>query len=161
MSTGTIIAIGIVVISVIILLTAGVISYKQMKPTLENVKKLNAAIQHTSKFYTRESENLNERIKQLSLEAGLMESEIQEKSLHFQDFAHKQDEFQASIRYLQNHAGEYSKGIATNIKEEVKEEGPKVIKSFKLAIKKTIKKQKARRKNKRESWVVEWKKRMV
>lgn len=151
MSTGAIIAIVIVFLSLILLAVVGAISYKQMKPTIKNMKKLNAEIEHISKLYTRESEDLSKRFTQISLDAGLIQSEIQEKSLHFQDFAHEQGEFQSSVRYLQDHAAEYSKGIASNIKEEIKEDGPKIMKSFKLAFKKTIEKQKARRKNQRGS----------
>lgn len=151
MSTGVIIAISIVVLSILMLVAVGGFSYKQTKPTFHNLKDLNALINQKSKFYTREGEQLSNRVASLSHDAELIQKEIQVNTLYFQDFADKQGEFQSSIRYLQNHAADYSKGIARNIKDEVKEDGPKVLKSFKLAFKKTAQKQKARFKNKRES----------
>lgn len=148
MSTGTIIALSIVALSVLMVAVVGLISYNGMKPTFQNLRELNAIINQKTKFYTREGEQLNKRVSQLSHDAELIQKEIQLNSLHFQDFAQEQGEFQSSIRYLKNHAADYSKGIARNIKEEIKEDGPKIIKSFKLAFKKTAKKQKARFKNK-------------
>lgn len=41
-------------------------------------------------------------------------------------------------------AGEYSSGIASNIKDELKEDGPKIAEVFKRAFKKTAQKQKVR-----------------
>lgn len=147
MSTGTIIALSIVVLSILILVVVGAISYNEMKPTFHNLKELNTVINQKSKFYTREGEQLSKRVALLSHDAELIQKEIQMNSLHFQDFTHEQGEFQSSIRYLKNHAAGYSKGIARNIKDEVKEDGPKIFKSFKLALKKTAQKQKARFKN--------------
>lgn len=151
MSIGIIIALSIVILSILMLIIVGVISYNGIKPTFHNVKEVNAVINQKKKFYTREVEQLNNKISLLNEEAKLLQKDIEISSLHFQDFAHEQGEFQSSVRYLKNHVAGYSKGIARNIKEEVKEDGPKIIKSFKLAFKKTAQKQKARFQNKRES----------
>lgn len=148
MSTGTIIALSIVALSILMLVIVWIVSYNEAKPTLHNVNELNAIINQKKKFYTREAEQLNKKVALLNQDAELIQNEVQEKSLHFQDFTHEQGEFQSSIRYLKNHAAGYSKGIAQNIKDEVKEDGPKIIKSFKLAFKKTVQKQKVRFKNK-------------
>lgn len=129
----------------------GIISYNQMKPTLRNFKNLDERIQQKTKFYSRESEHLNNRITDLQQDFTSLQRELDLKSIHFQDFADKQGNFQQSIRYLQDHAGEYSQGITKNLKNEIKEEGPKILESFKRAFKKTINKQKIRYKSKRES----------
>lgn len=150
MSTGTIIALSIVILSILLLVVVGFISYDGTKPTIRNLKKLNDLIKQKKNLYTRESEVINKRVTALSQDADLIQKELQEKSVHFQDFAHEQGEFQSSIRYLKNHTSEYSKGIATNLKDEIKEDGPKIIKSFKRAFKKTVQKQKVRRQIKRE-----------
>lgn len=147
MSTGIIIALSIIGLSILMLVIVGIISYKVAKPTFRQLKELDAVINQKRKFYTREVEHLNKKITSLTHDAELLQEEIQVKTLHFQDFAHEQGKFQSSIRYLQNHAAGYSKGIVKNIKEEVKEDGPKVLKSFKLAFKKTAQKQKGRFKN--------------
>ncbi len=122
-----------------------------MKPTIQNIKDLRSTIDQKKKFYIRESEHLNERITHLNVEVELLQDDFQEKSMQFQDFTDKQGQFQSSIKYLQDHASEYTKGIATNLKDEIKEDGPKIVESFKRAFKKTIHKQKQRRKYKIES----------
>lgn len=147
MSTGTIIALSIVVLSILMLAAVGAFTYNEIKPTHRNLNELNAVINQKKKFYTREAEELNNRVTLLSQNAERIQKEAEDKSLQFQDFAQEQGEFQSSVRYLQDHAADYSKGIAQNIKAEVKEDGPKIIKSFKLAFKKTAQKQKARFKN--------------
>lgn len=150
MSIGAIIAISIVGLSILMLVVVGFMSYHKMKPTIDNFTNLKTSIEQKSNFYIKESEHIKKEITLLNNDANLIQEEIQEKSVYFKDFAHEQGEFQSSIRYLQSHATEYSKGIATNLKDEIKDEGPKIIKNFKLAFKKTIQKQKARRINKRE-----------
>jgi hypothetical protein len=67
--------------------------------------------------------------------------------IHFDDFMDEQGQFQSSLRYLQSHAGEYAKGISSNVVDELKEDGPKIKETFKRAFKKTAQKQKARRQN--------------
>lgn len=146
MSTGTIIAISIVMLSILMLAVVGAISYNEMKPTMDNFKKLKETIEQKSSFYASESENINERVTLLSHDTDLIKKEIQEKNVLFEEFTHERGKLQSSVRYLQRHAGNYSKGIATNIKDEIKDDGPKIIKKFKLAFKKTIQKQKERRK---------------
>ena len=49
-----------------------------------------------------------------------------------------------SLTYLKEHSGDYSKGIAQNAVDELKTEGPIIAKTFNLAFKRTIEKQKAR-----------------
>lgn len=147
MNTGTIIALSIVVLSILMLVVVGVFTYKEIKPTFHNLNELNAVINQKKKFYTRETGQLNKRVTLLNQDAEQIQKEVQVKSLHFQNFAHEQGEFQSSVRYLKNHAADYSKGIAQNIKSEIKEDGPKILKSFRLAFKKTAQKQKARYKN--------------
>ena len=95
-----------------------------------------------TKYYTRESQHLNERITLLTQRVeGIQTKEV--KMVYFEDFM-DEGQFQSSLRYLQSHAGEYTKGISSNIVNEVKEDGPQIIKTFKRAFKKTAQKQKMR-----------------
>ena len=56
MSTGTIIAISIVVISILALIIVGIMTYKKIKPTLKNVDHLKEVIKPKNKvLYTRKS----------------------------------------------------------------------------------------------------------
>ncbi len=148
MNTGTILAIAIVVLSIIIVIVVAFITKKQVEPTLNNIKDLNELITQKQKVYTREGEHLNEKVTDLTDRVELMQKDVEEKSVHFQDFIDEQGQFQTSLRYLKDHAGEYAGGISTNIKNELKEDGPKIVETFKRAFKKTAEKQKVRYQNK-------------
>lgn len=151
MSTGIFIIISIIGLSLLVLIITGIVSYKKMKPTIANFKDLKIDIQQKVQFYNRESQHLNTHIQELNQEAINLQQEVEVKSIHVQDFMNRKGEFQSSLNYLQDHIGEYSKGIAMNVKDEVQEEGPKMLKVFKRTFKKTVQKQRQRFKNKEES----------
>ena len=148
MSPGITIIISIIGFSILLLIVVGVLSYRQMKPTLKNLNQLEATFEQKKQFYKRESQYLNDEIEKLTIDANALKENIDIKSINFQYFSRKQNEFQNSLLYLKNHSGEYSKGIAQNVKREIKEDGPKVLDIFKRAFKKTIRKQKTRYTNK-------------
>lgn len=150
MSTGTIIAISIVIISILLLIIVGVLTRKKIAPTLKNIKDLNEVISQKSNYYTREGNHLNERVSTLTERVENIQTEVEVKMVHFEDFTNEQGQFQSSIRYLKDHAGEYSKGISSNVVEEVKEDGPKIAETFKRAFKKTAEKTKLRYQNNRK-----------
>lgn len=151
MSAGTIIAISIIVASILMLFVVGMISYNRMKPTFRNFKNLNAQMKQKKDFYNRESDHLTNQLQELKMDLDSLQREVELKSVHFQDFSNEQGNFQTSLRYLQDHAGGYSKGIASNLKDEAKRDGPKIIESFKRAFKKTAHKQKERRKKNKKA----------
>ena len=144
MSTGTIIAISIVVISILLLIVVGIVTRKKIAPTLSNIKELNEVISQKSYYYTRESEHINERVTTLTNRVDDLQTDVEIKMVHLEDFTNEQGQFQSSVRYLKDHAGEYGKGISSNVVDEVKEDGPKIAETFKRAFKKTVDKQKLR-----------------
>lgn len=144
MSTGTIIAISIVVISILLLIVVGIVTRKKIAPTLSNIKELNEVISQKSNYYTRESEHINERVTTLTNRVDDLQTDVEIKMVHLEDFTNEQGQFQSSVRYLKDHAGEYGKGISSNVVDEVKEDGPKIAETFKRAFKKTVDKQKLR-----------------
>ena len=150
MSTGTIIAISIVIISILLLIIVGVLTRKKIAPTLKNIKDLNEVISQKSNYFTREGNHLNERVSTLTERVENIQTEVEVKMVHFEDFTNEQGQFQSSIRYLKDHAGEYSKGISSNVVDEVKEDGPKIAETFKRAFKKTAEKTKLRYQNNRK-----------
>lgn len=150
MSTGTIIAISIVIISILLLIIVGVLTRKKIAPTLKNIKDLNEVISQKSNYYTREGNHLNERVSTLTERVENIQTEVEVKMVHFEDFTNEQGQFQSSIRCLKDHAGEYSKGISSNVVDEVKEDGPKIAETFKRAFKKTAEKTKLRYQNNRK-----------
>lgn len=154
MNTGSIIALAIVIVSIVLVVIVSVSSYHTIKPTLQNIKDLDLLIKHKKDLYTKEGTFIQQRVAQLNHDAELVQKELEEKRLSFQDFTHEQGEFQSSIRYLQNHLSDYSKGIAVNLKDEITEEGPKILESFKRTFKKTLQKQRRRRQIKKESRVI-------
>ncbi len=151
MSPGVTIAISIIGFSILLLIIVGAISYSQMKPTLESFKQLKSTLEQKKLFYQRESQHLTETADKLNQDVGFLQEELDIKNINFQSFTQKQNELQNSLLYLKNHAGEYSKGIARNFKNEVKEEGPKIFDVFKRSFKKTAQKQKTRFINRKES----------
>lgn len=155
MSTGAIIAISIVVGSILLLLIVGIVSYRQTKPTMKSIKELSKVLQHQNDYYTREFQHLNEQATTIQERVELLQKEAEIKSKHFEDFMDEQGKFQTSVRYLKDHASEYTQGIYGNVKDELKEDGPKIKESFKRAFKKTIEKQKSRYQTNQRSGVIE------
>lgn len=144
MSTGTITVIAIIVLSILLIIVAGIITLKNIKPTLNQLKETNEVVNQKIEYYNREADHLKNRVEQLNQRVELVQADAEVKSAHLEDFMHEQGKFQTSIRYLKGHAGEYASGIATNFKEEIKEDGPKLVETFKRAFKKTAQKQKIR-----------------
>lgn len=144
MSTGTITALSIIVISILVLIIVIAKSYTNIKPTLANIKDLQENLAQKGNYFTREGKHLNEEVTNLSKRATLLQKDVKEKTVYFDDFMDEQGQFQTSLLYLKDHAGEYTKGITTNVKNEIQEDGPKIVDTFKRAFKKTYQKQKLR-----------------
>lgn len=147
MSTGMIVAIAIVIISILALIIVGIITYKNTKPTLTKMKETNETVSEKMDLYNREINHVTERVDQLNERVKLAQQDAEVKMAHFQDFTDEQGQFQTSINYLKDHAGDYASGIGSNLKDEWKEDGPKLKETFKRAFKKTAQKQKVRYKN--------------
>lgn len=144
MNTGTIIALSIVAVSLLLILVVGAVAYKKAKPALDNIKETSEVINHKIEYFTREGKHLTQRINQLNERVEYIQEEVEIKSGHFEDLMDEQGKFQTSLNYLQGHAGEYASGISSNLKNELQEDGPKIWKTFKRAFSKTAQKQKVR-----------------
>lgn len=144
MNTGTIIALAIVALSLLMLVAVGLVTYNKTKPTLEKIKDTNEVVTQKINYFTREGEHITERVEHLNQRVTLLQDEVDEKSVYFKDLANENGKFQTSLRYLKGHAGEYSSGIGKNLKNEIQEDGPKLMETFKRAFKKTKDKQKVR-----------------
>lgn len=144
MSTGTIIALLIIAISLILVVVVGILSYNKAKPALKNIQNTREVIDQKINYFTREGEHLKERVDLLNTRVQGVQKEIEVKSIQFDDLMDEQGQFSTSLRYLQSHAGDYASGISSNLKDELQEDGPKLAKTFKRAFKKTWGKQKVR-----------------
>lgn len=144
MNTGTIIALVIVAVSLLMLIIVGAVTYKKVQPVLKNINDTNEVITQKIEYFTREGNHITDRINRLNQRIKLLQEEVEVKSIQFENLTNEQGQFQTSLRYLQNHAGDYASGISSNVKDELQEDGPKIWKTFKRATKKTVQKQKIR-----------------
>lgn len=144
MSPGNILVVSIIVVSIILLVVAGIVTYKRVQPTLQKMNELKETINVKKDIYTREINHVNDRVNHLNQRVQLVQTDAEIKVAHFQDLMDEKGKFQHSLGYLKDHAGDYAKGISTNVKDEVKEDGPKIAETFKRAFKKTAQKQKVR-----------------
>lgn len=144
MNTGTIIALVIVGVSLLMLIIVGAVTYKKVQPVLKNINDMNEVITQKIEYFTREGNHITDRINRLNQRIKLLQEEVEVKSIQFENLTNEQGQFQTSLRYLQNHAGDYASGISSNVKDELQEDGPKIWKTFKRATKKTVQKQKIR-----------------
>jgi len=144
MSTGAIIAIAIIVISILLVIIVGAVTYSNVKPALKNIDETNQVITQKMEYFNREKEHLTERVTRLNNRVEHLQDEIEVKTALFEDFTDEKGKFQTSIRYLQAHASDYASGISSNLKDEIQEDGPKIWETFKRAFKKTAQKRKER-----------------
>lgn len=144
MNTGTIIALVIIVVSLLMVIIVGAVTYKKIQPALKNINDTNEVVTQKIKYFTREGNHITERLNHLNKRIEILQEEVEIKSVQFEDLTNEQGKFQTSLRYLQSHAGEYTSGISSNLKDEIKEDGPKIWETFKRATKKTAQKQKTR-----------------
>jgi len=147
MSTGAIIAIAIIIISILLVAIVGAVTYSNVKPALKNINDTKEAINQKMEYFNREGEHLTERVTVLNNRIEHLQEEIEVQTAFFQDFTDEKGKFQTSIRYLQAHASDYASGISSNLKNEIQEDGPKIWATFKRAFKKTAQKRKKRKKN--------------
>lgn len=144
MSPGNILVISIIALSFVLIIVAGLLTYKKVQPTLNDIKELSETINQKKEIYTRDVNHINERVNGINQRVQFIQKDAEVKAEHFQDLMDQQGQFQMSLGYLKGHAGEYASGISSNVKDEIKEDGPKIMETFKRAFKKTALKQKVR-----------------
>ena len=144
MSLGNILVISIIALSFVLIIVAGLLTYKKVQPTLNDIKELSETINQKKEIYTRDVNHINERVNGINQRVQFIQKDAEVKAEHFQDLMDQQGQFQTSLGYLKGHAGEYASGISSNVKDEIKEDGPKIMETFKRAFKKTALKQKVR-----------------
>lgn len=147
MSTGTWIIIAIVVLSILLIIGAAAVTYKKIKPTMDQLKDTNELVNEKMEYFNREAGHLTAEVENLTHRVQFVQEDAEVKMEHLNDFTNEQGKFQTSLRYLKDHAGDYASGIGNNLKEEIKEDGPTIMETFKRAIKKTGQKQKVRLQN--------------
>lgn len=144
METGYIISLIILGVSLIILIGAGFYAMKKMKPTLDNIKDTQKTVDGHVKHFTHEGKVIQGRVESIMARVDYIKSVAEMKMQRMDEFTAYASNFSESLNTLKEHSGEYSKGIAQNAYTEIKTDGPRLAKTFKLAVQKTVEKQKRR-----------------
>lgn len=144
MNTTTATSLLIILFSILIVIISIILSYKKVKPTLKNLNNLNNDLNQVINRYKKEGDRLVHKTNDLIDGTTALQENIDVKSTQIEFFSDRQHEFQESLLYLKNHSTEYSKGISKNLVDEVKEDGPTIVETFKRTFKKTFNKQKFR-----------------
>ncbi|GEL66510.1 DUF948 domain-containing protein [Marinilactibacillus psychrotolerans] len=144
MSLGYIIALIILGIALIALIAIGIITFKKVKPTLKNFKETQNIVQDHIEHFTGEADAVQTKVNKIMERVEDLQKVSNIKMQRFNELSTHASSLNNSLTYLKEHSGDYSKGIAQNAVDELKTEGPIIAKTFNLAFKRTIEKQKAR-----------------
>ncbi|GAA0369395.1 hypothetical protein GCM10008932_21330 [Alkalibacterium iburiense] len=144
MNLGYIISLIILGVSLVILIVVGFMAMKKMKPTLKNIEETKKTMESHKEHFTHEGEVIQGRVEDLMARVDYTKSVAEMKAQRFEELSVIAADFGDNLTYLKEHGGDYSKGIAENTYTELKTDGPRLAKTFKLAVQKTIDKQKER-----------------
>lgn len=144
MNLGYIISLIILGVSLVILIVVGFMAMKKMKPTLKNIEETKKTVDRHKEHFTHEGEVIQGRVEDLMARVDYTKSVAEMKAQRFEELSVIASDFGDNLTYLKDHSDEYSKGIAENTYTELKTDGPRLAKTFKLAVQKTIDKQKQR-----------------
>ena len=153
MKLGYIISLIILGVSLVVLIVVAFMAMKKMKPTLKNIEETKKTVNHHKEHFTHEGEVIQGRVEDLMARVDYTKSVAEMKAQRFEELSVIASDFGENLTYLKEHSGEYSKGIAENTYTELKTDGPKLAKTFKLAVQKTVDKQKQRHKQSKQSAV--------
>ncbi|GAB2322628.1 hypothetical protein IRB23M11_02450 [Alkalibacterium sp. m-11] len=146
MDLGYILSLVILGVSLVVLIVMGFLTMKKMKPTLKNIKDTKEVVNGHIDHFTREAEVMQEKIDHIMARVDNTKNVAEIKIQNFDELSDSAASLSESLMYLKEHGAEYSKGIAENSYKELKTDGPRLARTFKLAFKKTVDKQKQRHK---------------
>lgn len=144
MAPGYIISFIILGISLVALIVFGVMTAKKIKPTLNNLQETQSVAMDHVEHFTREAESIQNNVEHIVQRVERLQKETELKLENFDELSAYASGLGDSLTYLKDNSGDLSKGIAKNAFNELKTDGPKLVKTFNLAIKRTFQKQKAR-----------------
>ena len=76
MSLGNILVISIIALSFILVIVAGIITYKRVQPTLGKLQELNKTIDQKKEIYTRDVNHINGRVNELNQRVQYIQKEF-------------------------------------------------------------------------------------
>lgn len=147
MELGYIVSLIILGVSLIILIVMGFLAMKKMKPTLKNIEETQKTVEGHVEHFTNEAEAIQTKVDHIMARVEYTQNISEMKLQRFDDFQHYAESLSHSLQFLKEHGNEYSKGAAENTLNELRTDGPRLAKTFKLAFSKTIEKQKQRKHN--------------
>lgn len=148
MELGYIVSLIILGVSLIILIVMGFLSMKKMRPTLKNIEETQKTVESHIEHFTNEAEAIQNKVDHIMARVEYTQNILEIKLQNFDDFQHYAESLSHSLQFLKEHGNEYSKGAAENTLNEIRTDGPRLMKTFKLAFSKTVEKQKHRKHDK-------------
>lgn len=148
MQAGHWIAIAIIIIALIVTVLIVMQAKKKISPTLDILNDFNKNVQNQVNHFQSEGAHVQKEVGQLTERVNYLQTNATDKQAKFTQFMNSQEELQNQINYLKEVAPQYAKGYGQAIAEDVKRDVPKISKIMKLAIQKTVNKQKARQSEK-------------
>ncbi|PRY81427.1 DUF948 domain-containing protein [Alkalibacterium olivapovliticus] len=145
MELGYILSLIILGVSLVILIVMGFFAMKKMRPTLKNIEETQKVVEGHMEHFTHEAELIQDKVDHIMTRVDYTKNVSEMKIQRFDEFSKYASSLSESLMYLKEHGGDYSKGVAENTINELKTDGPVLAKTFKLAFKKTVDKQKMRR----------------
>lgn len=144
MALGYTISLIILGVSIAALIVIGIMVSKKIRPTLNNIQETQStAVDHVEHF-TGEAESIQSKIEHIVQRVESLQQKTEVRLEHFDKLSAHASELGDALTYLKGRSSDLSKGIAKNTFDELKTDGPKLVKTFNLAIKRTFQKQKAR-----------------
>lgn len=144
MELGYILSLVILGVSLVVLIVMGFFAMKKMRPTFKNIEETQKVVEGHMEHFTHEAEIMQEKVDHLMTRVDYTKNVSELKIQRFDEFSDYATSLSESLMYLKEHGSEFSKGVAENSYTELKNDGPLLAKTFKLAFKKTIDKQKMR-----------------
>lgn len=144
MPIGYIIAIIIAVVALVALVVGGVMVFKTISSTMDNVGEVQSTVQGQIDHFTHEADAIKNRVNTINERVTAITEMAKDKQATFTTFADDASEFGNSITYLKDQSGDISKNLMKNTTDRVKEEGPSKAKMVKEVAKRTFEKQKRR-----------------
>lgn len=144
MALGYIISLGVLAVSLVLLVIMGVVSWKKIKPTLNNFQEIQDVVNQHIDHFTKEADAIQEKVNHIMERVETLQQEAETKIENFNELSAHASDLGDAVTYLKDNSSDLSKGIAKNTFNELKTDGPKLAKTFSLAVKRTFQKQKAR-----------------
>lgn len=138
------IALGVSILSLIILGIGIVIAIKRIKHTLNNMRNLQAEGNRKVTHYSSEVDFISQRVEKLNTKANTSMGNAKEKAQVFDTLSTNSSELSETVQIINENKKRLAKDVLKTSGKEAKEKGPELLKLMKKTIKKTVRKQKER-----------------